>query len=1069
MRQLDMALARRPVAAPAKKATTPTRVTQPMPQGGQPLAPGIRSQMEAGFGQGLGQVRLHDDAAAHDSARRLNARAYTAGNHAVMGAGQYDAQSPASRGVIAHAIAHVLQNRDPVAALTPVSKASEAALEADAEQASRALSQGQMGRVRASMARPGILRAGNSAPAPVAPGLTAQTANPVTAASATTAPALATPTPAPPAAAPALKLPPGMEVVEDEPMGIGTTRLVVSLASFTLPAPIGSGDWVQKAYDDGGGSGGKLVFNPIFNGQSVTGYDRIAATKEGSENYKKIWLNKFGFTTTQGLAAAYEVAVKANPTDPDLTDPGVKTLMTGMKTNLQASGGDIDHIVEKQIGGTSMPSNLQVLTSHINQISGTQTYAALVDLVKQIRDPSYRGPGVFKRQIQLRKVVVPAGANDASVKVEALLRGKTKLAGNAKVAAAAVGKPVHLSAGGQGETLEIAGTGESDIQLAGKRIVAGMKLRKYQRGAAGVASPKDTVEGVLDNGVIQDVPGKSRPIVLEARLAPTAAPGAAATPDPAAGATATPVAGERRVLKLAAGGKSAIPFYYPCLSPGEMTKVTLDGDGNIAGEGFINASLPMLGKLHVAFSKDTLKLVGDLGPDRLVSSLPSAFRFTGGKLALQLAPTLEPSGSVQFTIGPAARPVLKGDLTVAYQNGAVQASGTLMPGDKLRGISAAEGRVIWNSETGWAGKITASIPRMDANVEVGFSGHGKEFKPYASGSLTTKVRSATLELGAAWHGRSLNYYGHVIGPDPLPMVKSVRLDGNYDETGISLSGQADIVWKNIGGKMKVDYAQNDHEDHGRFSGSATLAIKTEKAEGSVTLSYSPQGVLTGKGEVSYQVTKTLRPKLGIELDDKERIKLMGTVAVGDIALSKMWPWPDGGKIDFITGLGVKFDIPTPMPAVTAYGEIRGSLGLGYGVGPVMLRGVLFTGELYPLEDDPQIKAHLSGAFVVPAYGELFGTFGAHIGLEVALGAVGAKGGIEIKPTQRIAGEGGIKLEADYDKDGFSFEAEAYAKGALTASARVDLVADLYAAWGLFSHRWTLRSRRCRRGSGRRLR
>ena len=164
MRQLDMALARRPVAAPAKKATTPTRVTQPMPQGGQPLAPGIRSQMEAGFGQGLGQVRLHYDAAAHDSARRLNARAYTAGNHAVMGAGQYDAQSPASRGVIAHAIAHVLQNRDPVAALTPVSKASEAALEADAEQASRALSQGQMGRVRASMARPGILRAGNSAP-----------------------------------------------------------------------------------------------------------------------------------------------------------------------------------------------------------------------------------------------------------------------------------------------------------------------------------------------------------------------------------------------------------------------------------------------------------------------------------------------------------------------------------------------------------------------------------------------------------------------------------------------------------------------------------------------------------------------------------------------------------------------------------------------------------------------------------------------------------------------------------------------------------------------------------------
>jgi hypothetical protein len=143
-----------------------------------------------------------------------------------------------------------------------------------------------------------------------------------------------------------------------------------------------------------------------------------------------------------------------------------------------------------------------------------------------------------------------------------------------------------------------------------------------------------------------------------------------------------------------------------------------------------------------------------------------------------------------------------------------------------------------------------------------------------------------------------------------------------------------------------------------------------------------------------------------------------------------------------------------VPGVTAFAEIRGSLGLGYGVGPVLIRGVLFAGELYPLEDDPQVKATLKGALVVPAYGELYGTFGAYLGLEALAGAVGAKGGVDITPRLRITGEAGLAVDAAYGPDGFNFGAEAYAKGKLTASAKVDLVADLYALYGVFSHRWT---------------
>ncbi|MFN3615627.1 MAG: hypothetical protein ACK4WC_13850, partial [Rubrimonas sp.] len=140
--------------------------------------------------------------------------------------------------------------------------------------------------------------------------------------------------------------------------------------------------------------------------------------------------------------------------------------------------------------------------------------------------------------------------------------------------------------------------------------------------------------------------------------------------------------------------------------------------------------------------------------------------------------------------------------------------------------------------------------------------------------------------------------------------------------------------------------------------------------------------------------------------------------------------------------------------VTAFAQITGSLGLDYGVGPVTISGVRFKGELFPFEDDPQIKARLTGRLAVPGHGALYGSFGAFLGAELAAGAVGAKGGVTIDPALRIAGEGGVDVDAAYENRAFSFSAEAYARGRLDASATVNLQARIYAAWGVFSHTWT---------------
>lgn len=80
--------------------------------GGTPLAPEVRADMEARFGgQDFGDVRVHTDQAAHDSARAVNAQAYTVGSNIVFQRGGYDPASPAGQHVLAHELTHVVQQR----------------------------------------------------------------------------------------------------------------------------------------------------------------------------------------------------------------------------------------------------------------------------------------------------------------------------------------------------------------------------------------------------------------------------------------------------------------------------------------------------------------------------------------------------------------------------------------------------------------------------------------------------------------------------------------------------------------------------------------------------------------------------------------------------------------------------------------------------------------------------------------------------------------------------------------------------------------------------------------------
>jgi uncharacterized membrane protein YgcG len=76
---------------------------------GQPLPDSVRSFMEPRFGQDFSRVRVHSGAVAEQSARDVNAHAYTVGHDIVFGDGQFSPGTHEGQRLLAHESTHVVQ------------------------------------------------------------------------------------------------------------------------------------------------------------------------------------------------------------------------------------------------------------------------------------------------------------------------------------------------------------------------------------------------------------------------------------------------------------------------------------------------------------------------------------------------------------------------------------------------------------------------------------------------------------------------------------------------------------------------------------------------------------------------------------------------------------------------------------------------------------------------------------------------------------------------------------------------------------------------------------------------
>ncbi len=87
----------------------PGSVDETLRSPGAPLDAATRGFFEPRFGSDFGDVRVHTDAQAAESARSVGALAYTVGPHLVFASGAYEPAAETGRRLIAHELTHVVQ------------------------------------------------------------------------------------------------------------------------------------------------------------------------------------------------------------------------------------------------------------------------------------------------------------------------------------------------------------------------------------------------------------------------------------------------------------------------------------------------------------------------------------------------------------------------------------------------------------------------------------------------------------------------------------------------------------------------------------------------------------------------------------------------------------------------------------------------------------------------------------------------------------------------------------------------------------------------------------------------
>jgi hypothetical protein len=998
--------------------------------GGQSLDAGTRDFMEARFGYDFGDVRVHTGPRAEDSARAVSALAYTVGRDMVFDSGQYAPHTPAGRLLLAHELVHTIQQ----GAVRPLVTGESAGRWATPERLEpSATPVSPLAHVAAAHSGAPLPPAGHS-PAAKGPRPAAFLPGPI------------------PVLPSGLRLARAKEGNPDEeqkkkqekkrlediqfeempdsalpPDKKGQARRFCFLFPFPIPAEKGEGPksrpvetvWKERA------QAGAL--------EAVMSADEtpVAVLKQKRDSTNKLrsaWLVKVRWPQHEAHQRWKETGV----------DVGVKA--TGFKrysgggrsarfksTKVNRKTSEFDHIVELQFGGTNIPENIQVLDSSDNQSSGSQIKNELsryTNAVKESLIPSKDLKEIilhFDDAVQ-KEPIKPPGPTALMEQAAAEAAEKVKK----EAARSETGEEVYpypIKAGGT--TSQVLLTAEQDLDPSKKVQLRGSKL--VENATAAMIIPGMLLHE-LERARVPTGKGKQKPDKITAYLetqnssvkskSKTRLPITIAESDK----TKVTLTVDRDTRKLKLGRqRGAIPFIYPYLSKGAITKLEYTPEEGLSGEGWLKPSLPMLRRMRfgVAFSPEEFRISAGLDPKKLRLPIPGV-KITQAELSLGLMPEFDPKGLLAFDYKPGRTKLLDGSLEIGKDEFGLATNGKINV--YIPGVDAAEGHVKYsNGEWMGGARIAASqLQRklkyvQSGEVVVGFSNKGIDadgMVVLANIPYTDNVEARIKKQGAKWV-----FAGK--GRFRLPRLKPVTLWFSYDGDHLYASGNTHFDLFGLDGDIKVDYRD------GKYWGEGSIHFEKGRAKGDLEVALSRKGKFSGSGSLTYMVTNDLTAKAGIRLDENEKMTL-----VGSLVLTKPIPLFDpieGSATIFTVGIRV----PIPGASVAGVGlkvGIDGSLKARYKIGPGVLRNVIIEAMGNPLEDNPDLSLAMGASFYVDAGAFISGSISGSIILDI--GIAEAAGGLTLTATAALAGYMDVPVKMTYRQARFTVQADFEAAMAL---------------------------------------
>lgn len=934
-------------ASSQNEATWPGSVSDTLSRAGRPLDADTRSFMESRFGPGsdFSAVRVHDDSAAAASTRDVDAQAYTVGQHIVFGDGAYQPHSEPGRHLLAHELAHTVQQQG--LQRSGISNLADHGpdyrrLEMEADQTADRVMRG--GLTEGLNLGQGLSRSG--------PRLSRKpTAVPTSTETKTFRKSN-------PSKAVTLNIENASNI-----MSFVSEQSGVCLYEFdVLRVPPEKGPLAKPVYAN------VAKLKAKFSGTASQPIPEGNIARDETDKLRRSWLA----VRQRELATADAQWKAAGGAD---TFPQVKT---------EPSVCEVDHIQELQVGGTNDGSNLQLLTKANNGASGNLLAQQLRSMASAAINDANTVQGVSKPTVELKfKRTELAGPpkQDACLAVGDAFDKNTPAAKTAVATTDFV-----LTLGSLTSTLKLPNDKSKEVDLESSGVVENSQFAW-------------SVKGVVFERLIRG--GKAlAPEKLIFRLDTVALNLSSKAHGGAKAGQSIPIQGGK--ANLAAAAKLGVPFDFSKLSPGTLKSLDISPQG-LSATGTLKPSLPLLPTFDVVIDPQGFRMGKALDPKKIKPPFPG-MKVTEASVMMELAPAFKPVGTLAFEIGGAKKVadvkltasaddqglVLKGDLFV-YIPGVDEAKGTVLyqAGQWSGGAKVEASKLKLPFVTGGAVDVSLKNGKLDANGRVDLELPGKN-------PASLEVKYANNRFSYSGRGRIETKSKYL-----KPIDAKLSVDGDLfratGSTGIAFSGLDGTItatYENQGGKEKV-------------YGDGNIKIDKGRAKGSIDVKLHPNQTLTGSGKLSYEIKKDMVASAAITIDEKQKITFDGELSFPDITLFPRFPKDETPKSLFSASGSIPIPGASIGP-IGLKVELYGGLGYYYYVGPGVLTGIKATVKFSPFEPDPDFAFSMKAKASIPAGGGITGTVGANVVLDAFIGKVGGGLSVEaragLKGKAELGGE-----------------------------------------------------------------